>query len=122
METYTMQRETETGYQDDPCSCVIGSFTGERIDDDDCPIHGYSASESDRQEARENMREFAAGLPLFDDCAFSFEYDHPISWIPARVANVVCDFGREGRMFEGNGSSLAAAYGRMIAAIIEREA
>jgi len=72
-------------------------------------------------EERENFREFAATLPTIDECAFSA--DHIALYHGGEVeGEVTCMFVRGGWGYGGTGSSTAAAYGRMIQQIVEREA
>jgi hypothetical protein len=75
---------------------------------------------ADQLEERENFRTFAATLPMLGDCAFYCDY------LPARMGEIEngieCSMIRNGTRYVGHGSSEAAAYGRMIQQIVEREA
>jgi len=79
-----------------------------------------TAELADLLEAIQNMREFARTLPLIEECWFTCHY------IPFRMGAIegdsTCEIRRNGTRYEGTGSSDAAAYGRMIAAICKREA
>lgn len=112
MET-TMQRESDTGYQDDPCCCVHSQ--GQRIDGDDCPVHGENSNES---EARSNMLVFVRTLPLIEDCNFGCSYDEH----DGMQLMSACATNYNGVPFEGWGSSEAAAYGDLVKQIVERYA
>lgn len=79
-----------------------------------------TAELADLLEERDNFRKFAATLPTIEECRFSCHY------IPFRMGAIegdsTCEILRKGARYEGVGSSDAAAYGRMISAICEREA
>lgn len=102
-----MQRESDTGYQDDPCSCVRSQ--GQRIDGDDCPIHGENPDEA---EARANMLAFVRTLPGMEEC-LGGEND----W-----SRWNCTMVYDHKLFEGWGSSFASAYADLVEQIVERYA
>ena len=80
-----------------------------------------TAELADLLEERENFRKFAATLPTIEECSFSCEYI-PLYHGGEVEGAVTCEIRRNGTSYEGVGSSDAAAYGRMIAAIVRREA
>jgi len=80
-----------------------------------------TANIADLLEERENLRKFAASLPRIEECRFSCEYI-PLYHGGEVEGAATCEIRRNGTSYEGVGSSDAAAYGRMISAICEREA
>lgn len=79
-----------------------------------------TANIADLLEAIQNMREFSRTLPKIEECRFSCEYI-PLYHGGEVEGAVTCEIRRNGTRYEGVGSSDAAAYGRMITAIIRRE-
>ena len=79
-----------------------------------------TANIADLLEERENLRQFAATLPVMEQCRFSCHYI-PLPGGREFEGAVTCEIRRNGTSYEAVGSSDAAAYGRMIAAIIARE-
>jgi len=80
-----------------------------------------TANIADLLEERDNFRQFAATLPRIEECSFSCEYI-PLYHGGEVEGAVTCEIPRNGVCYGGMGSSDAAAYGRMITAILAREA
>lgn len=71
-------------------------------------------------EARANMLVFVRRLPLIEDCDFGTEYVQG-AWGTEYEGRSSCSFRTTVAGYEAWGSSEAAAYGRLIGKIVERE-
>ena len=80
-----------------------------------------TANIADLLEERENFRKFARTLPRIEECRFTSQYI-PLCHGGEVEGDSACEIRRNGVRYEGTGSTDAAAYGRMIAAIVRREA
>lgn len=80
----------------------------------------YWLNEKTDPEELQNFRDFARTLPTEFACRYTADYICVMG--REREKSVTCEIERGFVRYEGTGISDAAAYGRMIQAIVEREA